>query len=50
MTFTGIFVATLLTLFLMVMATLSTSMIYAVTQILSRCAEILFDLHLPSRT
>lgn len=49
MAFTGIFVATLCICLLLALATLSTSILYAITQILSRCAEILFDLHLPSR-
>jgi len=50
MPFTGIFIATLLICLLMVLTTLSTSMIYAATHLLSRCAELLFDLHLPNRS
>lgn len=49
MALTSILVATFLTCLLLVLATLGTSVIYALTQILSRCAEILFDLHLPTR-
>lgn len=44
MAFTGILVATILAASLMVMTVLSTSVIYAMTQILSWCAEVLFDL------
>jgi len=49
MAFTSVLVATLLACALLVLATLGTSVIYALTQILSRCAEVLFDLHLPTR-
>jgi len=49
MALSTLFVATLLISLIMILTTLSTSMIYAVTQILSRCAEVLFDLRAPTR-
>jgi len=49
MALSTLFIATLLISLIMILTTLSTSMIYAATQILSRCAEFLFDLRVPTR-